>query len=154
QSVAGLRGRGADAGYGRAIRSHAWRSAFRVVGSDRSRAEPVILVFDHSFPVRVGDAAVCTGTVGDRSRPRLFLAFLHDRESKRRADPRCPGGESPARAHPCMLAPLASPPPPRPPHTNPLHCGAPYVSFSSALAASTSLARVVAPFPTGARRCG
>src|SRR5262249_60421315 len=26
-------------------------------------------------------------------------------------------------------------------------------SFSSALAASTSLARVVAPFPTGARRC-
>src|SRR5262249_12317775 len=27
-------------------------------------------------------------------------------------------------------------------------------SFSSALAASTSLARVVAPFPTGARRCG
>src|SRR5262249_37916421 len=29
-----------------------------------------------------------------------------------------------------------------------------YVSFSSALAASTSLARVVAPFPTGARRCG
>src|SRR5262249_31838741 len=81
---------------------------FRVVGSDRSRSEPAILVFDHSFPVRVGDAAVCTGTAGDRSERELFLAFLHDRDSEPRGRPHCPGGESPTRARPSMVAPLGS----------------------------------------------
>src|SRR5262249_25425798 len=34
--------------------------------------------------------------------------FMHDRDSERRGRPRCPGGESPTRARPCMLAPLVS----------------------------------------------
>src|SRR5262249_10111565 len=60
----------------------------------------------HLFPVRLGDAAVCPGTAGDRSKRELFLAFLHDRDGEPTGPPRRPGGESPTRARPCVLAPL------------------------------------------------
>ena len=76
-----LPGRNHDSRDGRPVRSRARKFAFRFVGTNSIRSEPIVLVLDHAVPVR-DCCELHAKPARYRSSWQLFLVILHDRDGE------------------------------------------------------------------------